>query len=326
MRLETKKYTWIPFYEELALKLLSYKANRRALIEHLQSAYDGISMSLPKLDSTVIPADIDPFTVYGLFNKGITEANRKKVIGALSEEFGIEVEQPSDFAGIPLLNNLNATFYAFVGDGRRGEHDIDNLWRVFETAIMLADNDNERTRAEFVEAFNATVVQFGLGWKLGMGLYWVRPRRFINLDSRNRWFMGDMAFAGPELTQASPEEKDAPIHEGEAYLAICDVALAQLGSETCPYATFPELSNAAFEESNRVNEKNGRQRRLRSKRRRITRSAMPTLRLCTFGSMLPVRARVCGTTSIGAASWASAGANSVIWLLIPLRKICANAS
>ena len=255
MRLETKKYTWIPFYEELALKLLSYKANRRALIKHLQSAYDGISMSLPKLDSTVIPADIDPFTVYGLFNKGITEANRKKVIGALSEEFGIEVEQPSDFAGIPLLNNLNATFYAFVGDGRRGEHDIDNLWRVFETAIMLADNDNERTRAEFVEAFNATVVQFGVGWKLGMGLYWVRPRRFINLDSRNRWFMGDMAFAGPELTQASPEEKDAPIHEGEAYLAICDVALAQLGSETCPYATFPELSNAAFEESNRVNEK-----------------------------------------------------------------------
>ena len=31
------------------------------------------------------------------------------------------------FDGIPVLNNLNATFYRFVGDPDRGEHDIDNI-------------------------------------------------------------------------------------------------------------------------------------------------------------------------------------------------------
>lgn len=253
MSAEEKKYTWIPFYEELALKLLSYKNDRRALIKGLQRAYESIGMSLPKLDSAATPVDIDPFTVYGLFNKGITEANRKRVIGALSKEFGIDAEQPSDFAGIPLLNNLNATFYAFADDGHRGENDTDNLWRVFEAEIMLVDDDNEQTRTEFVEAFDAAVVQFGLGWKLSMGLYWVRPFRFINLDSRNRWFVGDMAFAGPTLAQVAPKEKDAPIHDGEVYLAICDTALSQLGGGKCPYATFPEMSDAAFEESDRVN-------------------------------------------------------------------------
>ena len=28
-----------------------------------------------------------------------------------------------------------------------------------------------------------------------MGLYWTRPHAFINLDSRNRWFMGDVDFS-----------------------------------------------------------------------------------------------------------------------------------
>lgn len=86
-----------------------------------------------------------------------------------------------------------------------------------------------------------------------MGLYWARPLTFINLDSRNRWFMGDMSAAGPTVAQVAPKEKDDPIHDGEAYLAICDTIRSQLGTEACPYTSFPELSSAAFDESERVN-------------------------------------------------------------------------
>ena len=39
--------------------------------------------------------------------------------------------------GIPLVNNLSATFYRFA-DGR-DEHDIDHLWDVLEQALKLAD-------------------------------------------------------------------------------------------------------------------------------------------------------------------------------------------
>lgn len=245
--------TWVSFYQKLADVLLAYKDDRQALVGKLQALYESIDMKFPKLDSSETPTDIDPYTVFGLFNKGISDANRRKIIAGMSEEFDIEAEQPRDFAGIPVLNNLNATFYAFVGDSRRGEHDIDNLWRVFEAELVLASDDSEENRSAFIEAFDTTVIQFGLGWKLTMGLYWVRPLTFINLDSRNRWFMGDVAGAGTAIAAVVPKERDAPIHDGDRYLAICDAVKEGLGTTDCVYADFPTLSNAAFIESDRVN-------------------------------------------------------------------------
>ncbi len=251
--MQEKQFTWIGFYMELADRLLEYRDNRSHLIGKLRYTFDSISSKFPKLDSMEEPADIDPYTVFGLFNKGITETNRKNIIGALAEEFGVKAEQPSDFDGVPVLNNLNATFYAFTDDPRRGEHDIDNLWRLFEAELVLASADNEENRAKFVDAFDATVGQFGLGWKLTMGLYWVRPHLLIHLVSRNRWYLGDIAAAGQTVADVFPKEKDSPITDGYAYLAICDTVSAQLGTEECPYSTFSSLSNAAFIESERVN-------------------------------------------------------------------------
>lgn len=95
-------------------------------------------------------------------------------------------EQPGGFEGLPVLNNLNATFYAFSNDKRRGESDVENLWEVFEAALALGDDDTEANRLAFTKTYDSTLGQFGLGWKLTMGLYWVRPYAFISLDSHNR--------------------------------------------------------------------------------------------------------------------------------------------
>ncbi|MDD5805849.1 MAG: AAA family ATPase [Eggerthellales bacterium] len=235
--------------------MLPYKNDRAILIGKVKSIYDSVGLPLPKLEDAPLPSDIDPYTVFGLFNKGISDVNRRKIIAGFAYAFGIEADQPDDFDGIPVLNNLNATFYAFVNDKRRGEHDIDNLWSVFEAELALADEDNAANRVAFVEAYGKTVSQFGLGWKLTMGIYWARPNKFINLDSRNRWFMGDMAEAGPAVAEAVPKENDSAtvIHDGEKYLAICDAIKSALGSDECPYSDFPSLSDAAFVESERVN-------------------------------------------------------------------------
>lgn len=253
MNNEATKCTWTTFYQELADKLLSYKSKRGELIAKLRDAYDGMGMKFPKLDSTATPADIDPYTVFGLFNKGITTSNRNKIIAQLAKTFDVRAELPSDYDGIPILNNLNATFYAFSDDSRRHEHDIDNLWQVFEKELVLADNPSESARVEFVRAFDETVGQFGLGWKLTMGIYWARPFAFINLDSRNRWFVGDIAAAGPAIAGLAPKEKGSPIPTGEEYLAVCEAIRSRLGTEECPFESFPQLSDAAFRESERVN-------------------------------------------------------------------------
>ena len=248
-----KPCTWTNFYEKFADALLPYRNNREGLIGKLQALYSGIGIKFPTLDSSPVPVDIDPYTVFGLFNKGITDENRRKIVKGFAELFGIDAELPSDFAGIPVLNNLNATFYPFVGDNRRGEHDIDNLWDVFEAELALAADDTDANRETFVTAFDRADAQFGAGWKLTMGLYWARPHTFINLDSRNRWFMGDIAGAGAAVAAVVPREKGASIPDGRRYLAICDTIRKQLGSEACPYTDFPTLSHAAYMESERVN-------------------------------------------------------------------------
>ena len=246
------QHSWTGFYQEFADKLLAYKNDRQKLISVLNDVYLRIGMSLPKLEADELQ-DIDPFTVFGLFNKGITDANRKKIIAGIAEVFDVGAGQPTDFEGIPVLNNFNATFYAFSDDDRRGENDVDNLWRVFEAEVALAADDSEANRKAFIEAFDATVTQFTLGWKLTMGLYWARPYSFISLDSDNRWFMADVAKAGAAIAGIVPKEKDSPIHDGERYLAICDTIKSELGSDGCPYTDFPSLMAAAFVESERVN-------------------------------------------------------------------------
>ena len=115
----TEQFKWVDYYEEFASKLLEYRNNRKELIDIIVKVYDSIEMKLPKLEANGIPEDIDPFTIFGLFNKGITNDNRISILEGIAKEFSISSEVPHDFDGIPVLNNMMATFYAFEGDERK---------------------------------------------------------------------------------------------------------------------------------------------------------------------------------------------------------------
>ena len=74
-------FTWIPFYREFAKKLLAYRSNRKELIEKIKDIFSKMdSLDIPKLEKDNIIIDIDPFTVFGLFNKNITYENRRKLL------------------------------------------------------------------------------------------------------------------------------------------------------------------------------------------------------------------------------------------------------
>lgn len=64
------QYDWIDFYTEFATKLLPFKADRKALIQKIYAVYDTAGISVPKLESGNEIIDIDPFTIFGIFNKG----------------------------------------------------------------------------------------------------------------------------------------------------------------------------------------------------------------------------------------------------------------
>ena len=247
--MEAGHYEWTAFYAELADKLLNFKSDRAELVQRICRIFEKIKMKLPKLEKGGIPIDIDPFTVFGLFNKGIKDENRIHIMKGIAEAFDISAEVPQSLSGIPVLNNMNAAFYGFAGD--REANDIDHLWQLFESALKLAENASDDHRKAFCEAFNTALSQRYIKWNITMGLYWVRPYFYVNLDSRNRKFLYNIEHMPADfVARYRPYIKTyAKVPSAEHYLNIIDACKAVFESGQYPYTTFPELSNAAWVET-----------------------------------------------------------------------------
>ncbi len=246
------QYVWVDFYKELAQKLLQFKNDRATLIENVKRIYETTGINLPTLERDNAIVDIDPFTVFGLFNKSsMKQSNREKIISAVADIFGVQAAVPTSFESIPLLNNQNATFYYFVGD--REENDIDDLWNMFESALTYAENPSAETRAVLSHYFDLTIGKKGNGnSKITMGLYWIAPDAFLNLDQRNRWYIYDSGKMPAELIQTLPAvESRIP---SSKYFDIVEKLRAYLQSPASPFKDFVELSAEAWRYSEEVNE------------------------------------------------------------------------
>lgn len=245
------QFEWINFYSEFATKLLEFKNKRAELITDIQSAYSAINMKLPKLEREDSIIDIDPFTVFGLFNKGITNANRIAILESFATVFNIKSKVPNNFDGIPVLNNLKATYYGFKDD--RQATDIDNLWGLYESAINLAEKDDAANREIFTKWYDTVHDQLGIRWNITMGLYWIRPYEFINLDSINRWFIVDPDNMPVDFVN-SVKKKLNKVPYASEYLAIKDACMHALKDSDYEYKNFPELSYRAWIVSKQVNQ------------------------------------------------------------------------
>ena len=75
------QFDWVDFYEELADKLLQFKENRQELVAKVYEIYGTTGINMPTLEKDNQFIDIDPFTVFGLFNKSsMKESNRVKMV------------------------------------------------------------------------------------------------------------------------------------------------------------------------------------------------------------------------------------------------------
>ena len=237
-------FNWGDIYEEFATRLLKYKNDRKGLISKIQNVYEEIDMKLPKMEIDGNILDIDPFTIFGLFNKGITDDNRKRILGEIAKQFNLKNKLPSSFDGIPLVDNRRAAFFYF--EEERGENDIDNLWKVFESAIRYADNPTQENKFKIESAYNKVIKQKGIQWNITMGLYWIRPNTYINLDSKNREFIISEKILPEQFIKEINQFKNIP--NGEQYIQLCDLLLDKIKYGKYGYINFKELSFMAYEQ------------------------------------------------------------------------------
>ncbi len=238
---EIKKGTWVDFYTKFATKLLEYKDNRTELLLKLKQVFIGADLPFPKIENGE-PYDVDPFTVFAMFNKGISDTNRIKIINSIKNEFQIKAITPEDFSGIPVVNNLKATFYWF-GDGRTKD-DIQNLWDLFSVALEYSENQNQENKNNVISSYQKVIWQKGVSWNITMALFWVRPYTYINLDSRMRETFKNNAFFPPVDELISEKIKNFP--SGKDYFHVIELSKNAL-KNAVDVKNFIDMSIKAWE-------------------------------------------------------------------------------
>lgn len=247
-------FDWVEFYTEFANKLLMYQKDREELVSIVNEIYEITAINIPTLERDKKLIDIDPFTVFGLFNKSsMKESNRLKIIKVISELFDIHSDIPTSFESIPVLNNQNATFYYFIGD--RQENDIDDLWEFFISAMDYSKDPTSKNLKRVSKLFDLVISKKGNGnSKITMGLYWIAPETFLNLDSRNTWYIYEAGKFPKEFVESLPTIGNKV--SSATYFEIVDTLKAFFKSDKTRLNDFKELSFEAWRYSEEINELN----------------------------------------------------------------------
>ncbi|HKG53591.1 MAG TPA: AAA family ATPase [Anaerolineales bacterium] len=183
-------FTWIPIYQELAHELLGWENRQEELISFLEELRSQGFVITPLYDkdgdgARFLLKEIDPFTFLGVFNRRIGFEQRIAILSQIKQHFGLQGDLPEDFNGVPVLNNLRSWF--FPNQTSRDANDIGRLWRVFKLALSEQDPLESK---EFLKAFDEALHVKQTNVNLTMGLFWIRPDTFLNLDQNNREYLG----------------------------------------------------------------------------------------------------------------------------------------
>lgn len=221
-------FQWVPFYEALADKLLSYSNKRSELYELIKK----VTSEQPLMKYLHFEREdwwgprnhqIDPFSVIGVMNRGTTDANRTVLAKVIADTFNIALPAPMQFAGIPVLDNRKSFFAG-----------VDEVWKLFVLAMKAAET-NDFTE-EFKTAFEKAIAVSGNGLAyITMGLYWIRPNVFMPLDGNSR------AFVSTHYGISAPSGTCS----GDEYVTFLNILKAKVGEQT-PDLTFPEISYTAW--------------------------------------------------------------------------------
>lgn len=216
-------FTWIPYYKEFAQRLTQFQKDRKRLLNLIYNNRDELLAKYlhDQGGEGDLLEDIDPFTVFGLFNRGIKHENRINSAKLFKNILDIKADIAKDFEGIPVLNNQKSHFFGFRS--HRGKNDIQNLWNLF---IKVVNDEN------FEEEYNTVIKQFIIKVNITMGLFWIRPEKFLAFDRTNRQYLKEQY--GIKLPNKAPEYSE--------YMKILDSINKKMASGEIKENTFYELS------------------------------------------------------------------------------------
>lgn len=222
-----ERFSWIPFYSELAKALLAYKDDRKPLVDFVYSELSQVGerslVDYIHMEDGSKVKDIDPFSVFAIFNRSLKLENRIGFLQKFKERFGLQSAVPRDFDGIPTVNSQRAFFFNWAD---KNAESIRQFWELFEEVVQEKDISQI-----FDQMVNKTISQYSLT----MILYWIAPNRFLNLDGRNRAYLNTLG-----LPEHYPDLKYA------TYSTLIEKVKGMMSNHIISATSFPELSFAAW--------------------------------------------------------------------------------
>ncbi len=228
MTKEEKTFTWIPFYMELAKALLSCKDNRGPLVEWIYSDLSKVSgrslVNYLKMEDKSRIKDIDPFSLFAIFNRNLKLENRIGFLQKFKDKFSLKSEIPTDFDGIPTVNSQKAFFFNWGKE--RNLYSIQILWDLFENVVLDRDcgKNFDQVLANKMSKYSLTIV-----------LYWISPYNFVSLDQRNRGYFQTLGL-----------NVETDNFNFDTYIGFIKEIKSMMSKGVIEAESFPELSYKAW--------------------------------------------------------------------------------
>ena len=164
--------------------MLDYEDQQSELVSILQDMKAKGLMTISLKDqnpkgTAILLSAIDPFTFFANFNRGTTHRKRIGILRYLKERLSLHSAIPSDFNGIPVVNNMQSWFVPWAYE--RNTDDIPSLWKLARAAITQGIDEIDAD----LFAKCLTIHTIGIG-KLSMGLFWMNPKEFISVEKKNK--------------------------------------------------------------------------------------------------------------------------------------------
>ena len=185
VNVERPEHSWIPFYRELARKLVDPKEGWRGRQGELVGVLKEMRNERVMMHNVLNYLDeyVDPFTVFAIIARNMTPGNYRSVLSAYKSKFELDADLPVVKPFIPYIFSLKLGFFPGKGDIPRY---VSDLWDLFELVWDTDPCASEANLEHLVAKFDDCKSIPGVGVaKLTSVFYIVNPEAFLKNDTIN---------------------------------------------------------------------------------------------------------------------------------------------
>ena len=178
------EHSWIPFYRELAGKLVNdgWRGRQRELVGVFKGILDRLrseAVPVPRVE-TFLGEHVDPFTIFAVIARNVTPENYRKTVRAYKMAFKLRSELPEK-PEIPWVDNRRVGFFGRYSDVAT---ESVKLWDAFEMVYQMNSFEQIDKRTRLIELIDKCIEidEVGIA-KLTGGFYWINPQHFLRNDT-----------------------------------------------------------------------------------------------------------------------------------------------